>query len=178
MINAIGISLRSEMRHLKLHSLSLPYQKINCVRFALEYVATVSTLILCMPSRVVRIVTLQARQAGTQTYKTTCFPFRKAGGFLCLLRLLPQALANNTCSGTRSGGLRLRDQRSLTIERQDRRPSGQRSVIFFKLGKQRSYPILSVEEKNRLWKLVLKKATVYRSPDDEVTIRIWPNLPK
>ena len=41
-----------------------------------------------------------------------------------------------------------------------------------------SYPILSVEEKNRLWKLVLKKATVYRSPDDEVTIRIWPNLPK
>lgn len=41
-----------------------------------------------------------------------------------------------------------------------------------------SYPILSVEEKNRLWKLVLKKATIYRSPDDEVTIRIWPNLPK
>ena len=91
-----------------------------------------------------RIVTLQARQAGTQTYKTTCFPFRKAGGFLCLLRLLPQALANNTCSGTRSGGLRLRDQRSLTIERQGRRPSGQRSVIFFKLGKQRSY-VISIE---------------------------------
>ena len=32
-----------------------------------------------------KIVTLQARQAGTQTYKTTCFPFRKAGGFFCLL---------------------------------------------------------------------------------------------
>ena len=62
-----------------------------------------------------KIVTLQARQAGTQTYKTTCFPFRKAGGFLCLLGRLPQALANNTCSGTRSGGLRLRDQRSLTL---------------------------------------------------------------
>ena len=91
-----------------------------------------------------KIVTLQARQAGTQTYKTTCFPFRKAGGFLCLLRLLPQALANNTCSCTQSGDLRLRDQRSLTIERQGRRPSGQRSVIFFKQGKQRSY-VISIE---------------------------------
>ena len=41
-----------------------------------------------------------------------------------------------------------------------------------------SYPILSMAEKNRLWKLVLKKATIYRSPDDEVIIRIYPNLPK
>ena len=41
-----------------------------------------------------------------------------------------------------------------------------------------SYPILSLEEKNRLWKLVLKKATIYRSPDNEVTIRIYPNIPK
>ena len=41
-----------------------------------------------------------------------------------------------------------------------------------------SYPILSMAEKNRLWKLVLKKATIYRSLDDEVTIRIYPNLPK
>ena len=41
-----------------------------------------------------------------------------------------------------------------------------------------SYPILSMEEKNRLWKLVLKKATIYRSPDNEVTIRIYPNIPK
>ena len=41
-----------------------------------------------------------------------------------------------------------------------------------------SYPILSLEERNRLWKLVLKKATIYRSPDNEVTIRIYPNLPK
>ena len=40
------------------------------------------------------------------------------------------------------------------------------------------YPLLTVEEKNRLWKLVLKKATIYRSPDDEVVIRIYPNLPK
>ena len=40
-----------------------------------------------------------------------------------------------------------------------------------------SYPLLTVEEKNRLWKLVLKKATIYRSPDDEVVIRIYPNLP-
>ena len=41
-----------------------------------------------------------------------------------------------------------------------------------------SYPILSLEERNRLWKLVLKKATIYRSPDNEVTIRIYPNLPR
>ena len=41
-----------------------------------------------------------------------------------------------------------------------------------------SYPILTLEEKNRLWKLVLKKVTIYRSPDDEITIRIHPNLPK
>ena len=72
---------------------------------------------------VMPLVTLQARQAGTQTHKTTCFPFRKVGGFLCLLRRLPQASANNTCSGTQPFGLRLRDQRSLTIERKDRRPS-------------------------------------------------------
>ena len=41
-----------------------------------------------------------------------------------------------------------------------------------------SYSILSLEEKNRLWKLVLKKITIYRSPDDDITIRIHPNLPK
>lgn len=41
-----------------------------------------------------------------------------------------------------------------------------------------SYSILSLEEKNRLWKLVLKKVTIYRSPDDEITIRLHPNLPK
>lgn len=40
------------------------------------------------------------------------------------------------------------------------------------------YPILTLEEKNRLWKLVLKKVTIYRSPDDEITIQIHPNLPK
>ena len=31
--------------------------------------------------------------------QTTCFPFRNTGGFLCLLRHLPQALANSFCSG-------------------------------------------------------------------------------
>ena len=41
-----------------------------------------------------------------------------------------------------------------------------------------SYSILSLEEMNRLWKLVLKKVTIYRSPDDDITIRIHPNLPK
>ena len=41
-----------------------------------------------------------------------------------------------------------------------------------------SYSILSLEEKNRLWKLVLKKVTIYRSPDNEITIQLHPNLPK
>lgn len=41
-----------------------------------------------------------------------------------------------------------------------------------------NYANLSVEERNQLWKCVLKKATVYRSPDDEVTVKIYPNLPK
>ncbi len=41
-----------------------------------------------------------------------------------------------------------------------------------------NYDDLTVEEKNRLWKLVMQKATVYRSPDDKVTVNIYPNLPK
>lgn len=41
-----------------------------------------------------------------------------------------------------------------------------------------SYPILTPLEKNQLWKLVMKKATVYRSQDDELTARVCPNLPK
>ena len=41
-----------------------------------------------------------------------------------------------------------------------------------------SYPILSPAEKNRRWKLVMKKATVYRSQDDKLTVNIYPNLPK
>ncbi len=40
-----------------------------------------------------------------------------------------------------------------------------------------SYPMLTPEEKNKLWKLVMKKATVYRSQDDELTIHVYPNLP-
>ena len=41
-----------------------------------------------------------------------------------------------------------------------------------------SYPSLSPAEKNQLWKLVMTKATVYRSQDDQLTIHIYPNLPK
>lgn len=40
------------------------------------------------------------------------------------------------------------------------------------------YSILTVAEKNRLWKLILKKATVYRSPDGELSVHIYPNLPR
>ena len=41
-----------------------------------------------------------------------------------------------------------------------------------------NYDTLTIAKKNRLWEQVLKKATIYRSPDDEVVIRIYPNLPK
>ena len=41
-----------------------------------------------------------------------------------------------------------------------------------------SYPILRPAEKNRLWKLVMKKATVCCSQDDKLTVNIYPNLPK
>lgn len=41
-----------------------------------------------------------------------------------------------------------------------------------------SYPVLTVEAKNNLWKLVMRKATIYRTPEDELHIHIYPNLPK
>ena len=41
-----------------------------------------------------------------------------------------------------------------------------------------SYPVLMPLEKNQLWKLVMKKATVYRSQDDVLTVHVYPNLPK
>ena len=41
-----------------------------------------------------------------------------------------------------------------------------------------NYDALSIAEKNRLWKLVLKKATVYRTPDGELSVHIYPKLPK
>ena len=41
-----------------------------------------------------------------------------------------------------------------------------------------NYDILSNLEKNQLWKLVLKKVTVYRSQEDELAIQLYPNLPK
>lgn len=41
-----------------------------------------------------------------------------------------------------------------------------------------NYDILTILEKNQLWKLVLKKVTVYPSQDDELSIQLYPNLPK
>ena len=41
-----------------------------------------------------------------------------------------------------------------------------------------NYQHFTTEEKNRLWKLVLKKVTVYRSQEDELTIHLYPNLPQ
>ena len=42
----------------------------------------------------------------------------------------------------------------------------------------KNYDILTTEEKNRLWKLVLKKATLYRTPEGELSVHIYPKLPK
>ena len=41
-----------------------------------------------------------------------------------------------------------------------------------------NYQHFTTEEKNRLWKLVLKKIAVYRSQEDELTIHLYPNLPQ
>ena len=41
-----------------------------------------------------------------------------------------------------------------------------------------NYDILTILERNQLWKLVLKKVTVYRSQDDKLSIQLYPNLPK
>ena len=41
-----------------------------------------------------------------------------------------------------------------------------------------NYSRLNVQEKNQLWKLVMKKVTIYRSPEDELTLNIYPNLPQ
>ena len=41
-----------------------------------------------------------------------------------------------------------------------------------------NYDVLTIAEKNRLWKLVMKKTTVYRSPDGELSVHIYPKLPK
>ena len=40
-----------------------------------------------------------------------------------------------------------------------------------------SYPHLSVAEKNSLWKIVLEKITMYRTPDGEFSMQIYPKLP-
>ena len=41
-----------------------------------------------------------------------------------------------------------------------------------------SYDALTVEEKNGLWKLVMRRATIYREPEGEVRIQIFPTLPR
>ena len=41
-----------------------------------------------------------------------------------------------------------------------------------------SYDSLTIPEKNRLWKLVMKKATVSRDEDDSIHLHIYPNLPR
>ena len=40
-----------------------------------------------------------------------------------------------------------------------------------------SYPHLSVAEKNSLWKIVLEKITVFRTPEGEFSLHLYPKLP-
>ncbi|MGN0312685.1 MAG: recombinase family protein [Lachnospiraceae bacterium] len=40
-----------------------------------------------------------------------------------------------------------------------------------------SYSRLSVPEKNSLWKIVIEKITIYRTPDGEFSIHVYPKLP-
>ena len=40
-----------------------------------------------------------------------------------------------------------------------------------------SYSRLSVPEKNSLWKIVMEKITMYRTPDGEFSMHIYPKLP-
>ena len=40
-----------------------------------------------------------------------------------------------------------------------------------------SYPKLSVLEKNTLWKIVMEKITIYRTPEGELSLHIYPKLP-
>ena len=41
-----------------------------------------------------------------------------------------------------------------------------------------SYPHLSVAEKNSLWKIVLEKITVFRTPEGEFSLHLYPKLPR
>lgn len=41
-----------------------------------------------------------------------------------------------------------------------------------------SYPHLSVIEKNSLWKIVLEKITVFRTPEGEFSLHLYPKLPR
>ena len=41
-----------------------------------------------------------------------------------------------------------------------------------------NYDVLTIAEKNRLWKLVLNKATVYRTPEGELSVHIYPKIPR
>lgn len=39
-----------------------------------------------------------------------------------------------------------------------------------------AYEQLSIHEKNRLWKIFIEKITVYRTPDGEFNMYIYPKL--
>lgn len=40
-----------------------------------------------------------------------------------------------------------------------------------------SYDVLTVEEKNQLWKTVLEKITVFRTKSDKFSVHVYPKVP-
>ena len=41
-----------------------------------------------------------------------------------------------------------------------------------------NYDVLAIADKNRLQKLVMKKATVYRTSEGELSVHIYPKIPR
>ena len=62
------------------------------------------------------------------------------------------------------------------VEEALRTPIGAPSLEELAAGKGKI--VLGNTEKNRLWKLVLEKATFYRTPAEKLRVHIYPNLPK
>ena len=82
-----------------------------------------------MLNTIMRKVTLQASQAGTQTYKTTRFPFRKAGGFVLVEATFPKSRADTNCPGQHRKNCGCAIVNRFCGINRYRRPAGRRFVL-------------------------------------------------
>ena len=78
----------------------------------------------------------QAMPPGTQTYKTTCFPFRKAGGFLLVEAPAPSPVRTAIVLGNTEISVAARLQIAVVGQKEYRRPTGQRFVLCMQFGVQ------------------------------------------